>query len=173
MIRICDMTYFQDYEWYEGLEDGDLKDEALKEKSILNYHKLDYKLMTMLQEYWWGKKEEEESRMTNDDAIQGDQEWFDECEPMKDDVDIGDLDDYLITNDAPYFVDEEKERSKEKSDASLYTTKFLVPSDKDKIGAVTNLSFKVSNAFSLASYHSNLVDFFVRDVSIEDIFKNS
>ncbi|GKC79779.1 hypothetical protein Tco_1130553, partial [Tanacetum coccineum] len=34
MIRVGNMTYFQNYEWYEGLEDGDLKDEALKEKAI-------------------------------------------------------------------------------------------------------------------------------------------
>ncbi|GJZ85265.1 hypothetical protein Tco_0650604 [Tanacetum coccineum] len=72
----------------DELEDGDLKDEALKEKAILegswghknrkglifcswlkqcfgNYHELDYKVITMLQEHWWGKKEEEES---SDDA---------------------------------------------------------------------------------------------------------
>ncbi|GKE53256.1 hypothetical protein Tco_1488412, partial [Tanacetum coccineum] len=66
------------------LDDGDLKDEALKEKSILegswgnenregknfcswlkecfdNYQELYYELMRKLEEYWWGKKEEEES----------------------------------------------------------------------------------------------------------------
>ncbi|GJT89861.1 hypothetical protein Tco_1078706 [Tanacetum coccineum] len=34
MIREGNMVYFQDYEWYEGLEDGDLKEETLK-KSYL------------------------------------------------------------------------------------------------------------------------------------------
>ncbi|GJT82615.1 hypothetical protein Tco_1056957 [Tanacetum coccineum] len=85
---INNMTYFQNYEWYDALEDGDLKDEALKEKAILeglwghenregmnfcswliecfgNYHKLDYELMRKLEEHWWGKKEAEES---SDDA---------------------------------------------------------------------------------------------------------
>ncbi|GJW16731.1 hypothetical protein Tco_0024167 [Tanacetum coccineum] len=68
----------------EGHCDGDLKEEALKQKAIsegsrghetrkgLNFcawmkkyfgdnHELDYKLMTMLQKYWWGMKEEESS----------------------------------------------------------------------------------------------------------------
>ncbi|GJZ73688.1 hypothetical protein Tco_0637834 [Tanacetum coccineum] len=35
MIQVGNMVYFQNYEWYEGLEDGDLKEEALKEKAIL------------------------------------------------------------------------------------------------------------------------------------------
>ncbi|GKE26090.1 hypothetical protein Tco_1441474, partial [Tanacetum coccineum] len=84
MIRVSNMIYFQNYEWYEALEDGDLKEEALKEKSTLkgsrghenrkeknfyswlkecfgNYHDLYYELMLKLEEYWWGKKEEEES----------------------------------------------------------------------------------------------------------------
>ncbi|GJU13506.1 hypothetical protein Tco_1135902 [Tanacetum coccineum] len=34
MIRIGNMTYFQDYKWYEGLKDGKLKDEDLKQKAI-------------------------------------------------------------------------------------------------------------------------------------------
>ncbi|GJT31843.1 hypothetical protein Tco_0922262 [Tanacetum coccineum] len=147
MIQIGDITYFQDYEWYEGLEDGELKEEALKQKVIsegswgyenrigLNfcawmkkcfgdYPELDYKLMTMLQKYWWGIKEEESSddawsyyspitdsenyehtRTINDDTIQVNQEWFDECEPNGDNEDdIKDLDDYLIRDDAPLLL---------------------------------------------------------------------
>ncbi|GJX82493.1 hypothetical protein Tco_0331974 [Tanacetum coccineum] len=84
IIQIGNMTYFQNYEWYDALEDDDLKNEALIEKAILegsrghenregenfcswlkecfgNYHELDYELMRKLEEYWWGKKEEEES----------------------------------------------------------------------------------------------------------------
>ncbi|GJY08148.1 hypothetical protein Tco_0375202 [Tanacetum coccineum] len=48
--HIDNMIHSQNYEWYEGLKDCELKDEALKEK-----------LMTLLQEYWWGKKGDEES----------------------------------------------------------------------------------------------------------------
>nr|GEW12255.1 retrovirus-related Pol polyprotein from transposon TNT 1-94 [Tanacetum cinerariifolium] len=83
MIRIGDMTWFQNYEWNIGRE---------RRKK---------------------KKNQDHAGMTNDDAIQGDHEWFDEHEPMEDDDDINDLDDYLIMNYASYFVDEEKERSKE------------------------------------------------------------
>ncbi|GKA31017.1 hypothetical protein Tco_0717322 [Tanacetum coccineum] len=146
MIQVRNMTYFQNYEWYDALEDGDLKDKALKEKAILegswghknregnnfcswlkecfdNYQELDYEQMRKLEEYWWGKKEEEESSddawsnyspNDNDDAIQVDQEWFASHEPMPDDDDIMDLEDYLIRQDVSYYVDEEDERFKEK-----------------------------------------------------------
>ncbi|GJY15041.1 hypothetical protein Tco_0385463 [Tanacetum coccineum] len=33
MIRVGYMTYFQDYEWYDNLMDGKLKEEALKQKN--------------------------------------------------------------------------------------------------------------------------------------------
>nr|GEX96803.1 hypothetical protein [Tanacetum cinerariifolium] len=62
IIRFGNSIHFQDYEWYEGVEDGELKKESLKEKAILE---------------------------DNDD-------------------DIEDLDDYLIWNDDPYYVDEEE-----------------------------------------------------------------
>ncbi|GKB04915.1 putative reverse transcriptase domain-containing protein, partial [Tanacetum coccineum] len=53
------------------------------------------------------------TRINNDNvAIQANQEWFDEHEPMGDnDDDMGDLDDYLIPNDGTYYVDEEEEGS--------------------------------------------------------------
>nr|GEW63906.1 hypothetical protein [Tanacetum cinerariifolium] len=51
--------------------------------------------------------------ITYNDAIQKNQEWFDYHVPIEDDDDIRDLDDYLIQNDASYYVDEEEERFKE------------------------------------------------------------
>nr|GEX01430.1 hypothetical protein [Tanacetum cinerariifolium] len=93
-----------------------------------NYHELDHELMMKLEEYWWGMKEEDESRedvgsnyLPNDDndAIQANQEWRDNHEPMKDDDDIKDLDDYLIPNDASCYVDEEEERFKERKNKLL------------------------------------------------------
>nr|GEW43075.1 zf-BED domain-containing protein [Tanacetum cinerariifolium] len=116
------MSYFRDYQWYEGLEDGGFKEETLKEKVILeglwghenrkgnnfcswlkesfgNYRELDYESMLKLEEYWWGKKEEEES---SEDA------W---SNYLPNDEDI---DDYLIPKDAPYYVDEEEEGFKER-----------------------------------------------------------
>ncbi|GKB36009.1 hypothetical protein Tco_0880951 [Tanacetum coccineum] len=85
---ISNMTYFQNYEWYDALEYGDLKDEALKEKAIL--------------EGLWGHENREV-----------DQERFDNHKLVEDDDDIMDLNDYLIRQDASYYVDEE-ERFKEK-----------------------------------------------------------
>ncbi|GJR86346.1 hypothetical protein Tco_0210357 [Tanacetum coccineum] len=52
--------------------------------------------------------------MTNDDAAKANQEWFDEREPMEEDDDISDLDDYLMPSDAPYYVNEEEEIFKER-----------------------------------------------------------
>ncbi|GJX31089.1 hypothetical protein Tco_0240944 [Tanacetum coccineum] len=151
----CTLTYFLNYEWYEGLDDGDLKDEVLKEKTILegswgnenregknfcswlkecfdNYQELYYELMRKLEEYWWGKKEEEESSEDSwinyspnidNDAIQADQERVDNREPMQDDDDddddIMDLDNYLIPQNASYYVDEEEERFKERKSKLL------------------------------------------------------
>ncbi|GKC26494.1 hypothetical protein Tco_1033788 [Tanacetum coccineum] len=75
-FRVCYMTYFQDYEWYNELANGNLKEEALKQKAIYekswgdasqsvmnfcawlkrsfrNFHELDYELLVKLQDYWW------------------------------------------------------------------------------------------------------------------------
>ncbi|GJW29508.1 hypothetical protein Tco_0046383 [Tanacetum coccineum] len=84
--------------------------------------------MRKLEEYWWGKKEEEESSdgawsnySPNDDndAIQVGQEQFDNHKLMEDDDDIIDLDDYLIQQDASYYVNEEEERFKERKSKLL------------------------------------------------------
>ncbi|GJU08995.1 hypothetical protein Tco_1125425 [Tanacetum coccineum] len=101
MIREGNMVYFQYYEWYEGLEDGDLKEEALKEKVIL-------------QGAWRYENRKGKDFFTWLKESFANQEWFDDHEPMKDDDDIGDLDDYLIPKDAPYYVDEEEEGFKER-----------------------------------------------------------
>nr|GEV49033.1 retrovirus-related Pol polyprotein from transposon TNT 1-94 [Tanacetum cinerariifolium] len=54
------------------------------------------------------------ARINNDnDAIQANQEWFDDHEPLKDDDD-DDLDDYLIPKYVPYYVDEKEEGFKER-----------------------------------------------------------
>ncbi|PWA76661.1 zf-BED domain-containing protein [Artemisia annua] len=72
------------YEWYEELEDGELKIKALMEKALLmtqhknqdgegaefchwlerrfgNYHKLDCELMMRLENYWWSVRDKEAS----------------------------------------------------------------------------------------------------------------
>ncbi|GJV61883.1 hypothetical protein Tco_1467983 [Tanacetum coccineum] len=116
----------------DALEDGDLKDEALKEKAIWegsyghenregknfcswlkecfgDYHELDYELMR-----------NNYSPNDDNDAIQEDQEQIDSHEPMHDnDDDIVDLDDYLIQQDASYYVNEDEERIKERKSKLL------------------------------------------------------
>ncbi|GKD88424.1 hypothetical protein Tco_1363931 [Tanacetum coccineum] len=94
-----------DPHWYEGLEDGDLKDEALIEK---NTSSKDHGDMRIEKERIFTLEEESSddawiNYFPNDDndAIQANQERFDDHEPMEDDDDdddddIRDLDDYLI-----------------------------------------------------------------------------
>ncbi|GJZ27602.1 hypothetical protein Tco_0572249 [Tanacetum coccineum] len=130
MIQIGEMIYFKDYEWYEGLEDGELKDEALINKAILEGQ----------------KKVEEESnhagKTNDDDTVQADQGWFDNHEPMENyDDDIGDLDDYLIPNEGPYYVDEDEERSKERRCKLLKISYLKPPTCKSEKFEVVKYSF--------------------------------
>ncbi|GJV13629.1 hypothetical protein Tco_1355170 [Tanacetum coccineum] len=76
MVRIGNMTYFQDHKCYEELADGKLKEETLMHKakveeswgnatpgvmkfyawlinSFGNFHELDYNVLVKLQECWW------------------------------------------------------------------------------------------------------------------------
>nr|GEU31299.1 hypothetical protein [Tanacetum cinerariifolium] len=59
MIRIYNETHFQNYKWYDRLEDGDLKEEALKEKAIVegSWGHEHRKIMNFYA--WWGIKDEE------------------------------------------------------------------------------------------------------------------
>ncbi|GKD19074.1 hypothetical protein Tco_1208232 [Tanacetum coccineum] len=102
IIQTSNTIHFQDYEWYEGLKDGKLKKEALKEKGTL--------------EGSWGHENRKGMNLsTNDDnAVQADQGWFNDHEPMENkNDDIGDLGDYFIPNEGPYYVNEKEERYKE------------------------------------------------------------
>ncbi|GJR93479.1 hypothetical protein Tco_0265653 [Tanacetum coccineum] len=88
MVRVSYMTYFQDYEWYDELVDGNLKEEALKQKAIYekswgdasqsviifcawlkrsfgNFPELDYELLVKLQDYWWKVNHHECSPFSN------------------------------------------------------------------------------------------------------------
>ncbi|GJU88708.1 putative reverse transcriptase domain-containing protein [Tanacetum coccineum] len=76
MVRVKNMTYFQDHKWYDELADGKLKDETLMHKakveeswgnatpgmmkfcawlinSFRNFHELDYNVLVKQQECWW------------------------------------------------------------------------------------------------------------------------
>ncbi|GJX69627.1 hypothetical protein Tco_0305354 [Tanacetum coccineum] len=76
MVRVKNMTYFQDHKWYDELADGILKEETLMHKakvkeswgnvtpdvmkffawlinSFRNFHELDYNVLVKLKECWW------------------------------------------------------------------------------------------------------------------------
>nr|GEW54635.1 hypothetical protein [Tanacetum cinerariifolium] len=89
MIQIRDEIYFESHEWYQNLEECELKDKALNYKAML------VEPMNV----------EEESKK---------QGWFKEYELMEDDDDYIDDEDYLIQKDPLYYVNEEEEKSKEK-----------------------------------------------------------
>nr|GEU28599.1 hypothetical protein [Tanacetum cinerariifolium] len=120
-----------------------------------------------------GKKEEEESSEgawrnylpnyegINDDnnAIQANQEWFDDHEPMEDDDDIGDLDDYLIPKDAPYYVDEEEEGFKEKRRKLLGIPYEKLPTFISKKFEVIKYSFGPAKEYvAIREYEYDILD---------------
>ncbi|GKA39757.1 hypothetical protein Tco_0732308, partial [Tanacetum coccineum] len=139
-----DVIYFESYEWYENLEEGELKNKALDRKAILKGSKgVDEEPSDNARTHHSPSDEWEDfkranhigadtnsnynpylevSRIFNDHTgtnndyeTQKDDGWFDEHELMgDDDDDIGDLEDYLIQKDPPYYVNEEEERSKER-----------------------------------------------------------
>ncbi|GJS25137.1 hypothetical protein Tco_0453769 [Tanacetum coccineum] len=134
----CKPFKFKSGYWYEGLEDGDLKDEALKEKPILegSWGHEDRKGKNFCS---WLKEKSSEDDWSNylpnddNDAIQANQERFDNHEPVKDDNDdIGDLNDYLIPRDASYYVDEGEERLKERKSKLLRIPYEKPPTSKSK-----------------------------------------
>ncbi|GKA65374.1 hypothetical protein Tco_0765081 [Tanacetum coccineum] len=93
VIQIGDMIYFESNEWYENLEDDELKGEALNSKAIFKGSKGEQTMIMKLKRMKDGLM----NKLIGDD-----------------DDDIGDLEDYLIRKVLPYYVNEEEERSKEK-----------------------------------------------------------
>ncbi|GJT58956.1 hypothetical protein Tco_1002489 [Tanacetum coccineum] len=88
MVQVGYITYFQDYEWYNELADGNLKEEVLKQKAIYerswgdasksimkfcawlktsfgNFHELDYELLVKLQDYYIFGMNNNTSNMSN------------------------------------------------------------------------------------------------------------
>ncbi|GJY62546.1 reverse transcriptase domain-containing protein [Tanacetum coccineum] len=85
----------------------------------------------------------------DNDAIQANQERFDDHEPMEDDDDddIRDLDDYLILNDAPYYVDEEEEGFKDIRSKLLGIPYKKPPTFKSKKFEVIKYSFRPAKEY--------------------------
>ncbi|GJS91526.1 hypothetical protein Tco_0774162 [Tanacetum coccineum] len=118
MVRAGYITYFQDYNWYDDLVDGKLKEETLKQKAIYerswgdetrgvmnfcawlkrffgNFHELDYELLVKLEEYW-----------NNEEAIR-------EEKKPNDDHGIGKFDNDLVWHNTSYHANEEEEQYEE------------------------------------------------------------
>ncbi|GJZ05868.1 hypothetical protein Tco_0539661, partial [Tanacetum coccineum] len=134
VIQNRDMIYFESNEWYENLEDDELKDEALKSKAIFKGSKrVDEESSENARTHCSPNDERDDferanhiggnansnnnsyldvSRIFNDHAgtnndyeTQENEGWFDEHKLTKDDDDdVGDLEDYLIHKDPPYYV---------------------------------------------------------------------
>ncbi|GKE48512.1 hypothetical protein Tco_1479770 [Tanacetum coccineum] len=84
--------------------------------------------------YW--KRGDDEEIFTYDEFSDLEEEnlkWFDDHEPIEgDDDEIRDLDDYLILQNAPYYVDEEEERFKERKRKLLGIPYEKLPTFKSK-----------------------------------------
>ncbi|GJY85896.1 hypothetical protein Tco_0499922 [Tanacetum coccineum] len=95
----------------ENLDEENKIEEALKQKAISEGSR-GHETRKGLNFCAWMKK----YFGTNyDDTIQTNQEWFDKRKSKGDnDNDIEDLDDYLVRDDAPFIINEEGERFKEK-----------------------------------------------------------
>ncbi|GJX48028.1 hypothetical protein Tco_0273218 [Tanacetum coccineum] len=129
---------YEDYEWYATLEDSELKEESLNNKAILeesinikgessddawsHYSPIDewkdYEHNTYIETDASSNQNTYNNVcqiVMDHNETQGKHGWFDEHELMGDDDDnIGDLEDYLIRKDPPYYVNEEDEKSKER-----------------------------------------------------------
>ncbi|GJX35403.1 hypothetical protein Tco_0246960 [Tanacetum coccineum] len=122
MIRIRDMIYFESYEWYENLEDDELKDEALNSKAIFEGSKeVDEESSDNARTHCSPIDEWEDFERANHIGADTNSNYnpyldrFDERKLMGDnDDDIGDLEDYMIRKEPLYYVKEEEEKSKER-----------------------------------------------------------
>ncbi|GJV13073.1 hypothetical protein Tco_1354614 [Tanacetum coccineum] len=127
MIQVGNTIHYQDYEWYEALEDSDPKDKALNNKSILEGSKKEeeepsedaWSHYSSIDEWEdFGRANHigtnvnsdynpylDTSRILNNHVGINNDPIEDEQELTRDDSDdIGDFDDYLVSHDAPYFA---------------------------------------------------------------------
>ncbi|GJX59097.1 ALP1-like protein [Tanacetum coccineum] len=95
-------------------------------------------------------KEEEESRAKHDETIQYEKE-------PKDDEEIGDLDDYLVSKDAPYYANEEEEQYKERRCKLLGIPYTKPPTYKTKRFEVIKYSFGPTKEYvAIKEYEYNI-----------------
>ncbi|GKC54279.1 hypothetical protein Tco_1077024 [Tanacetum coccineum] len=121
LIQEGNLICYQDYEWYATIEDSELKEEALNNKAILE-ESMNVEGESSDDAYIETDASSNQNTYTNvcqivmdHNETQGKHGWFDKHELMgDDDDDIGNLEDYLIRKDPPYYVNEDEEKSKER-----------------------------------------------------------
>ncbi|GJU29163.1 hypothetical protein Tco_1172752 [Tanacetum coccineum] len=143
-FKVSNTLRYQDYEWYEALEESDLKDEALRNKAALeesmnqeeessNDDWSHYSPIDEWEDYEHDANIEADvnsnynpyfdiSRLFNDHTTKNDdKDVQDEMELNKDEeYDMGYLDDYLVYGNAPFIINEEEERPKERRCKQLW-----------------------------------------------------
>ncbi|GJZ52482.1 hypothetical protein Tco_0606997, partial [Tanacetum coccineum] len=131
------------YGWYEEHEDGELKEEALREKSMFKGSRAPcspidewehYEHTTYIETHVKSKNNIyldicqiiiNYAGTNNDNVIQ------DEKEPKNEDDVIGNLDDYLVRKDAPYYVNEDEERYKERETVAGTNNDNVIQDEKE------------------------------------------
>ncbi|GJW56962.1 hypothetical protein Tco_0103693 [Tanacetum coccineum] len=168
MIREENSIRYQDYEWYDALEDSDLKKEALYNKAILeglidedgessddawsHYSPIDeqedFKSANHIGTDVKYNPYLDISRIFNNHTGKNDNETIqDKKEPKDEDDDIGYLDDYLVCNDAPFIINEEEEQYKERMCKLLGIPYTKPPTCKTKRFKVIKYSLRLAEEY--------------------------
>ncbi|GKD43755.1 hypothetical protein Tco_1268400, partial [Tanacetum coccineum] len=102
-IRNRNSIRYEDYEWYDTIEDSESKEEALNNKKILE------ESMNVIEE-------SSDDKWDHDSPVDElkDHEHITYIKTDDDDDDISDLEHNLIQKDPPCYVNEEEERSKKR-----------------------------------------------------------
>ncbi|GJR26049.1 hypothetical protein Tco_1102281 [Tanacetum coccineum] len=105
MVQVGYMTYFQDYEWYDDLVDRKLKEEAVKKKAIYkrNHIRGTYANANIDANY---NPYLDVSRTFNNHVGRHDKEANQEERNPNDDHGIGNFDNDLVWDNAPYHANE-------------------------------------------------------------------
>ncbi|GJU21782.1 putative reverse transcriptase domain-containing protein [Tanacetum coccineum] len=178
VIRSGDVICFKSYEWYENLEEGELKDDDLNSKAIFEGSKrVDEEPSNNANTHYSPSGEWEDFKRANhigadansnynpyldvsrilNDGTGTNNEHFDEHELMGDDDDnIGDLEDYMIRKEPPHYVNEEEERSKERRCKLLGIPYVKPPTCKSEKFEVVKYSFGPAEEYvSIKEYEYN------------------
>ncbi|GJW23328.1 hypothetical protein Tco_0033950 [Tanacetum coccineum] len=156
MIQNENMVYFQDYEWYEGLEDGELKDKALMKKAKIEESRDPFSFDVEWEDFEHADHIGTDanynpyldiSQIFNHRAGKSNKkEIKDERKPM-DDYGIGDSDDHLVSNNALNYLNEEKEQYKERGCGLLTNPHKIPPTYKIERFEVIKYSFRPAEEF--------------------------